>query len=63
MIRPQSRRENGSLFFLSIGVWEILNGQGRATLLLENIRYLVFVRLGVIRVSLEVTVNSISYYI
>ena len=24
--------------FLSIGVWEIFNGQGRATLLLENIR-------------------------
>ena len=33
--------------FLSIGVWEIFNGQGRATLLLENIRYLVFLRLSV----------------
>ena len=33
--------------FLSIGVWEIFNGQGRATLLLENSRYLVFLRLSV----------------
>ena len=32
---------------LSIGVWEIFNGQERATLLLENIRYLVFLRLSV----------------
>ena len=33
--------------FLSIGGWEIFNGQGRAILLLENIRYLVFLRLSV----------------
>ena len=33
--------------FLSIGVWEIFDGQGRTTLLLENIRYLVFLRLSV----------------
>ena len=34
--------------FLFIGVWEIFNEQGRATLLLKNIRYLVFLRLSVL---------------